>query len=280
MKKITLSACLLAGLALAQDVKRSETGQENGKTAQVEVLESEGKRFVLVRSFGSAEDFANFERNVQVINQKRQEAQQVQQLAQIALTTPEREARSKELEAKLTVLQSDNAAMSKNYGFDLSRQYLVVQTKLNVLSSLTNEEYIKLAADKDFKSESVVNSGDKKFLSRGSVTGTVEVEAFKLQVQRIMETRRALQQLVDLQPRLTKDADKKKVEEAVKNAQSEVNEALEEFKKSRGYDLPGEITLQTAEAKLYTLLSDEENKKLTEQSQPKKEEEKKAEEKK
>jgi len=264
---------------LAQENKPAEAAADP-KSTQVEVLEVEGKRFVLVRNFATVEDFANFERNVQVIGQKRQEAQQIQQLAQIALTTPEREARTKELEAKLTVLQSDNAAMAKNYGFDLSRQYLVVQTKLNVLSALTNEEYIKLAADKDFKAESVVNSGDKKFLARGSVAGTVEVEAFKLQVQRVMETRRALQQLVDLQPRLTKDADKKKVEDAVKNAQSEVNAALEEFKKARGYDLPNEITLQTAEAKLYTLLSDEENKKLTEQAQPKKEGEKKAEEKK
>ncbi|MFM2131304.1 MAG: hypothetical protein ACO268_05375 [Opitutales bacterium] len=279
MKNLSLLTCLCAMTLLAQENKPAEAAADP-KSTQVEVLEVEGKRFVLVRNFATVEDFANFERNVQVIGQKRQEAQQIQQLAQIALTTPEREARTKELEAKLTVLQSDNAAMAKNYGFDLSRQYLVVQTKLNVLSALTNEEYIKLAADKDFKAESVVNSGDKKFLARGSVAGTVEVEAFKLQVQRVMETRRALQQLVDLQPRLTKDADKKKVEDAVKNAQSEVNAALEEFKKARGYDLPNEITLQTAEAKLYTLLSDEENKKLTEQAQPKKEGEKKAEEKK
>ncbi len=279
MKNLSLLTCLCAMTLLAQENKPAEAASDP-KSTQVEVLEVEGKRFVLVRNFATVEDFANFERNVQVIGQKRQEAQQIQQLAQIALTTPEREARTKELEAKLTVLQSDNAAMAKNYGFDLSRQYLVVQTKLNVLSALTNEEYIKLAADKDFKAESVVNSGDKKFLARGSVAGTVEVEAFKLQVQRVMETRRALQQLVDLQPRLTKDADKKKVEDAVKNAQSEVNAALEEFKKARGYDLPNEITLQTAEAKLYTLLSDEENKKLSEQAQPKKEGEKKAEEKK
>ncbi|MEY2821428.1 MAG: hypothetical protein RL105_1000 [Verrucomicrobiota bacterium] len=279
MKNLSLLTCLCAMTLLAQENKPAEAAADP-KSTQVEVLEVEGKRFVLVRNFATVEDFANFERNVQVIGQKRQEAQQIQQLAQIALTTPEREARTKELEAKLTVLQSDNTAMAKNYGFDLSRQYLVVQTKLNVLSALTNEEYIKLAADKDFKAESVVNSGDKKFLARGSVAGTVEVEAFKLQVQRVMETRRALQQLVDLQPRLTKDADKKKVEDAVKNAQSEVNAALEEFKKARGYDLPNEITLQTAEAKLYTLLSDEENKKLTEQAQPKKEGEKKAEEKK
>jgi len=275
MKKLTAFLCFCALSAIAQETKPADAKPADPKTAQVEVLEVEGKRFVLVRNFAAVEDFANFERNVQVINQKRQEAQQVQQLAQIALTTPEREARSKEFEAKLAVLQSDNATMAKNYGFDLSRQYLVVQTKLNVLSALSNEEYIKLAADKEFKSESVVNAGDKKFLNRGSVSGAVEVEAFKLQVQRVMETRRALQQLVDLQPRLTKDADKKKVEDAVKNAQSEVNAALEEFRKSRGYDLPGEITLQTAEAKLYTLLSDEESKRLGDQTPAKKDEEKK-----
>ncbi len=275
MKKLTAFLCLCALSATAQETKPADAKPADPKAAQVEVLEVEGKRFVLVRNFAAVEDFANFERNVQVINQKRQEAQQVQQLAQIALTTPEREARSKEFEAKLAVLQSDNATMAKNYGFDLSRQYLVVQTKLNVLSALSNEEYIKLAADKEFKSESVVNAGDKKFLNRGSVSGAVEVEAFKLQVQRVMETRRALQQLVDLQPRLTKDADKKKVEDAVKNAQGEVNAALEEFKKSRGYDLPGEITLQTAEAKLYTLLSDEESKRLSDQTPAKKDEEKK-----
>jgi len=275
MKKLTAFLCFCALSAIAQETKPADAKPADPKTAQVEVLEVEGKRFVLVRNFATVEDFANFERNVQVINQKRQEAQQVQQLAQIALTTPEREARSKEFEAKLAVLQSDNATMAKNYGFDLSRQYLVVQTKLNVLSALSNEEYIKLAADKEFKSESVVNAGDKKFLNRGSVSGAVEVEAFKLQVQRIMETRRALQQLVDLQPRLTKDADKKKVEDAVKNAQGEVNAALEEFRKSRGYDLPSEITLQTAEAKLYTLLSDEESKRLGDQTPAKKDEEKK-----
>lgn len=275
MKKLTAFLCICALSATAQETKPADAKPADPKAAQVEVLEVEGKRFVLVRNFAAVEDFANFERNVQVINQKRQEAQQVQQLAQIALTTPEREARSKEFEAKLAVLQSDNATMAKNYGFDLSRQYLVVQTKLNVLSALSNEEYIKLAADKEFKSESVVNAGDKKFLNRGSVSGAVEVEAFKLQVQRVMETRRALQQLVDLQPRLTKDADKKKVEDAVKNAQGEVNAALEEFKKSRGYDLPGEITLQTAEAKLYTLLSDEESKRLSDQTPAKKDEEKK-----
>ncbi|MGA0133957.1 MAG: hypothetical protein ACO3ND_06335 [Opitutales bacterium] len=272
---ITLSAALVSAQdTKAADPKAADPKAADPKTAQVEVLEVEGKRFVLVRNFGSVEDFAGFEKNVQIISQKRQEAQQISQLAQIALTTPEREARKKELESKMTVLQSDNATMQKNYGFDLMRQYMVVQTKLNILSTLSNEEYIKMAADKNFKADTVVNSGDKKLLRRGEVTGAVEVERFKQQVQRVLESRKALQQLVDLQPRLTNEADKKKVEDAMKSAQADVNAALEDFKKARGYDLPAELTLQTAEAKLYTLLTDEENKRLKEQSQPKKEEKK------
>ncbi|MCX6920055.1 MAG: hypothetical protein NTX20_01845 [Verrucomicrobia bacterium] len=246
------------------------------KDVQVEVLDVDGKRFVLVKNIGSAEEFANFEQNVKIISQEKADATQVKQLSELALTTPEREARNRELEGKLARLQADNTAMAKAYGFDLSRQYTVIPTKLLILTALSNDDYIKLAAGKDFKAESVINGGDnKKFLLKDTVTGAVDVESFKLLVQRVLESRKALQQLVELQPRLTKEEDKKKVEEALKNAQSEVNKALEEFKKARTYDLPNELTIQTGEAKLYTLLSDEEKKSLQAQVDSKKDEAKK-----
>ena len=54
-----------------------------------------------------------------------------------------------------------------------------------------------------------------------------------------------------------------------------MNKALEDFKKARTYDLPNELTIQTAEAKLYTLLSDEEKKSLQAQVDSKKDEAKK-----
>jgi len=81
----------------------------------------------------------------------------------------------------------------------------------------------------------------------------------------VLEAKRGLQQLVEAQPRFTKAEDKKKIEEAIKNTQAEVNKSLEEFKKSRGYDIPNEFNIQTAQAKLYTLLSDEEQKNLQNQ---------------
>jgi len=281
MKTLALLFSVLALGAYAADEAKPVAAPvapvaEAPKDVQVEVLDVDGKRFVLVKNIGSAEEFANFEQNVKVISQEKADATQVKQLAELALTTPEREARTRELEGKLARLQADNTAMAKAYGFDLSRQYTVIPTKLLILTALSNDDYIKLAAGKDFKAESVINGGDnKKFLLKDTVTGAVEVESFKLLVQRVLESRKALQQLVDLQPRLTKEEDKKKVEEALKNAQSEVNKALEEFKKARTYDLPNELTIQTAEAKLYTLLSDEEKKSLQAQVDSKKDEAKK-----
>jgi len=281
MKTLALLFSVLALGAYAADEAKPVAAPvapvaEAPKDVQVEVLDVDGKRFVLVKNIGSAEEFANFEQNVKVISQEKADATQVKQLAELALTTPEREARTRELEGKLARLQADNTAMAKAYGFDLSRQYTVIPTKLLILTALSNDDYIKLAAGKDFKAESVINGGDnKKFLLKDTVTGAVDVESFKLLVQRVLESRKALQQLVDLQPRLTKEEDKKKVEEALKNAQSEVNKALEEFKKARTYDLPNELTIQTAEAKLYTLLSDEEKKSLQAQVDSKKDESKK-----
>ena len=62
---------------------------------------------------------------------------------------------------------------------------------------------------------------------------------------------------------------RKKIEEAIRNTQTEVNKSLEEFKKTRGFEIPVEFNIQTAEAKLFTLLSDEEKKSLDEKTEPK-----------
>ena len=134
-------------------------------------------------------------------------------------------------------------------------------TAIKVLTALSNDEYTKLANSKDFKAESVITDADgKKLLLKETIKGAVEVESFGIQVSQVNETKRGLQQLIEAQPRFTKDEEKKKIEEAIKNTQAEVNKSLEEFKKSHGYEIPNELHYQTTQAKLYTLLSDEEQK--------------------
>lgn len=249
-----------------EKAKPAAPAPEVPQTVQVEVLDSNGKKFILVKSIGSAEEFAAFEKDAQAITADQKDAALTKQLLDLALTTPEKEARGRELDGKFKKLQATNATMAKTYNFDLTRQYLIVPTSVKVLTILTNEEYAKLAAAKDFKADSVItNADDKKLILKETIKGAAEVEAFQQQVRRVLEAKRGLQQLVEAQPRFTKAEDKKKIEEAIKNTQAEVNKSLEDFKKSRGYEIPNEFNIQTAQAKLYTLLSDEEQKSLQSQ---------------
>jgi hypothetical protein len=267
MKLLPISLMVLSLTCYADEkVKPATPAPEAPKSVQVEVLDSNGKRFVLVKNIESAEEFAAFEKDAQAITADQKDAALTKQLLDLALTTPEKEARSRELDGKFKKLQATNANMAKTYNFDLTRQYLVVPTSVKVLTILSNDEYTKLAAAKDFKPESVTaGPDDKKLMLKETIKGAAEVEAFQQQVRRVLEAKRGLQQLVEAQPRFTKAEDKKKIEEAIKNTQAEVNKSLEEFKKSRGYDIPNEFNIQTAQAKLYTLLSDEEQKNLQNQ---------------
>ena len=180
-----------------------------------------------------------------------------------ALTTPEREARSHEIAAKQAKLQADNEAMGKLYGgFSILRPYQLVPTKILFLTPLSNDEFTKVSAAKDFKPESVLSVEDKKFLVRDTIAGAVEVETFSVLLKQIAETKTQLQQLVDLQPKLKTDEDKKKAEEAVKATQERVNKLSEEFKKSRGFDYPSENGTIPAEAKLFVQITEAEKAQL------------------
>jgi hypothetical protein len=272
MKKLLLLVSSLLSIASqAADPKPATPAtSEVPKSIQVEVLDADGRRFVLVKVITSAEEFVAFEKDTQAITAERKQAELTKQLADIAITTPEKEARGKQLEAQLAKLTENNSKMAKTYNFDLTRQYIIVPTAVRVLTALSDEDYKKFSSAKDFKADSVVTLGEnKKFQIRDSIKGPAEVETFKMQVGRVLETKRALQQLIDAQPRFTKDEDKKKIEEAIKNTQSEVNKSLEEFQKNRGFEMPNEFTIQTTEAKLYTLLTDEEKKSLDEKVQSK-----------
>jgi hypothetical protein len=267
MKLLPISLMVLSLTGYADEkVKPATPAPEAPKSVQVEVLDSNGKKFILVKSIESAEEFAAFEKDAQAITAEQKDTALTKQLLDLALTTPEKEARSRELDGKFKKLQATNDNMAKTYNFDLTRQYLVVPTSVKVLTIVTNDEYTKLAAAKDFKPDTVVaGPDDKKLILKETVKGAAEVEAFQQQVRRVLEAKRGLQQLVEAQPRFTKAEDKKKIEEAIINTQAEVNKSLEEFKKSRGYEIPNEFNIQTAQAKLYTLLSDEEQKNLQSQ---------------
>jgi hypothetical protein len=256
---LAFSALLFAPL-FAQD---STAKPDAAKPNTIEVIEVQGRRLALVRLIPTAAEFQTFQQRVEAITNERKDTALTKQLLDAALTTPEKEARQRQLDAKMQKLVAANAEMNKAFGFDLTRQYVVVPTKLSIYQLLTDDEYVKLAASSDFKKESVIEAdGGKKLQSKGTVTGAVEVETFQIQIRGIGETKKRLQELLDLQPKLTKPEDKKKVEEAIQRGQKDVNEAEANFATAQKYVFSEKLATQIAEAKLYVLLSDEENKQV------------------
>jgi len=275
---------LIAALALtlnAQDAKPDADQKptlEVGKAAAAaataaEAPKADQKFFAQVWTATSPQEFVNFQQRIRILSQQVEEFKRSQLFLENALTTPEREARSHEIAAKQAKLQADNEAMGKLYGgFSILRPYQLVPTKILFLTPLSNDEFTKVSAAKDFKPESVLSVEDKKFLVRDTIAGAVEVETFQVLLKQIAETKTQLQQLVDLQPKLKTDEDKKKAEEAVKATQERVNKLSEEFKKSRNFNYPSENGTIPAEAKLFVQITEAEKAQLDKANAPKTEE--------
>ncbi len=263
---------LFAALALTLNAQDAKPGADLKPTLEVgkaaaaaaaEAPKADQKFFAQVWTATSPQEFVNFQQRIRILSQQVEEFKRSQLFLENALTTPEREARSHEIAAKQAKLQADNEAMGKLYGgFSILRPYQLVPTKILFLTPLSNDEFTKVSAAKDFKPESVLSVEDKKFLVRDTIAGAVEVETFSVLLKQIAETKTQLQQLVDLQPKLKTDEDKKKAEEAVKATQERVNKLSEEFKKSRGFDYPSENGTIPAEAKLFVQITEAEKAQL------------------
>ena len=209
----------------------------------------------------SINDCANFQNNVQVLAKQFEELKRLQMFLENALTTPEKEARGHEIAAKTAKLKGDNESMTKLYnGFSIERPYQFTATKAVIATPISNEEFAKISSAKDFKAESIISTGEKKFQIRDTISGQGEVETFGLSYKRITDAKAQLQQLIDLQPKLTNDADKKKVEKAIKEIQDDLSHNLDEFKKARGFDFNAEAITLPSEARLSVQITEEEKK--------------------
>jgi len=270
---MTKFSFLLAALCVslnAQEAKPAET-----KAAAPEVKLAGGAKaeqkayFAEVWNGKSIAECLTFQKNVQVLGQQVEELKRLQVFLENALTTPEKEARGHEIAAKQAKLKGDNESMGKLYnGFSIERPYQLSFTKAVIATPISNEEFTKLSGAKDFKPDTIIAVGEKKFHIRDTISGQGEVETFGLSLKRITDAKAQLQQLIDLQPKLTKEDDKKKVEKAIKEIQDELTKSLGEFKQSRGFEFNSEAITLPAEAKLAVQITEEEKKAIEAKSAP------------
>jgi len=264
MNKFSL---LLAALCVSLNAQEAKPADSKAAAPAPEVKLSGGAKsepkayFAEVWVGKNIAECLNFQKNIQVLGQQVEELKRLQIFLDNALTTPEKEARGHDIAAKTAKLKGDNESMTKLYnGFSIERPYQFVATKAVIATPISNEEFAKISAAKDFKPDTIISTGEKKFQIRDTVSGQVEVETFGLALKRITDAKAQLQQLIDLQPKLTKDDDKKKVEKAIKEIQDDLSQSLEEFKKARGFDFNAEAITLPSEARLSIQITEEEKK--------------------
>jgi hypothetical protein len=264
---------LLAALCVSLNAQEAKPAESKAAAPEVKLAggaKTEPKAyFAEVWNGKSIAECLTFQKNVQVLGQPVEELKRLQVFLENALTTPEKEARGHEIAAKQAKLKGDNESMGKLYnGFSIERPYQLSFTKAVIATPISNEEFTKLSGAKDFKPDTIIAVGEKKFHIRDTIIGQGEVETFGLSLKRITDAKGQLQQLIDLQPKLTKDDDKKKVEKAIKEIQDDLSKSLDEFKKARGFDFNAEAITLPSEAKLAVQITEEEKKAIEAKSAP------------
>ena len=266
---------LLAALCVSLNAQEAKPAETKAAAPAPEIklagsAKSEPKTYLAeVWNGKTIAECLTFQKNVQVLGQQVEELKRLQVFLENALTTPEKEARGHEIAAKQAKLKGDNESMGKLYnGFSIERPYQLSFTKAVIATPISNEEFTKLSSAKDFKPDTIISNGEKKFQIRDTISGQGEVETFGLSLKRITDAKTQLQQLIDLQPKLTKDDDKKKVEKAIKEIQDDLTKSLGEFKQSRGFDFNAEAITLPAEAKLAVQITEEEKKAIEAKSAP------------
>ncbi len=113
-----------------------EAARRDSKTAEGELIERDTGKFRLIATINGVPANEEFRRNVALVQNQR--AAIIKARAELdGLSGDARTAREKEIAAAEKQLEENNAAMTKHYGFSLTRNYLleIVQSELYVKKS-------------------------------------------------------------------------------------------------------------------------------------------------
>ena len=216
----------------------------------------------VVLTISNQASLARFQQELQTLGQHFGRLQQLQQRIQVALTTVERDALTKVAEAELKDFNEKDAVFAKVWGFNIpaigNRQATFVNTGLRLLAVVTEEELAKARADKNFKEEQVIVSGDRRLLQTAEIRGFDLVVQFE-QFAKVLQTRRdAFLQLTELLKRAEKDEDKTRIQAQLDQTRELLEKGNKEMVESVGYSITHNYEVEILESKFVILLNQEE----------------------
>lgn len=271
----TLLLALAAPLATAQSTPAPApaTTPESAAAAKQaplpnaeEVIEQNGKKFILVSTIKTPATNREFQNNVAIIRQQRNIAIELKRRIDQALTTPEKEALQQKLDEAVKKLDDDNKLMVKTYGFSLMRNYMLQIVKTHLYLPLDDEQYGKLPAtertperittqtvkDKDGKEQTI------RLLHIATITGVADNDIFRQNVQLVQNQRQRILQLTEAIKQFKNEKDKKRFEEELAKSTETLQKNNEAMIKQYGFSLANNYTLEIETCHLYMAVSEEE----------------------
>ncbi len=195
----------------------------------------------------------------------------INQRIQMALTTAEKDALGKVREQEIRDLDAKDSLFHKVYNFRVAglagRPHRIYPTVIRLLTPATDEEITKARAAADFKEESVVIRGDRKFVVISTMSGE-HIPLFERNVNLVQAQRQNLIQIKAAIEQNTGEA-KTKLEEQFKKDEETLLKNNEEMIKTYGFSLARNFDVEILQGIFFVALTAEEAQKpLPEQPAP------------
>ncbi|MFN5804080.1 MAG: hypothetical protein ACK467_00430 [Opitutia bacterium] len=207
------------------------------------------------------EAIVRFQQELNAHGQQFGRLRQLQQRAQTALTTPEKDALGKVLETEVKDFTEKDAIFARRY-FSLpviaDRQTALVNTKIRLHAVVNEEEAAKARAAKDFKEEDLVVRGERRLLRVADLLSLDAIVMFERFAKELQARRDAFIQLRSLHERAGSEEEKTKLKELLDQAAQALDKGNQEMAQSVGYSITHNYEVEVLEAKFVILLNQEE----------------------
>lgn len=207
------------------------------------------------------EAIVRFQQELNAHGQQFGRLRQLQQRAQTALTTPEKDALGKVLETEVKDFTEKDGIFARRY-FSLpviaDRQTALVNTKIRLHAVVNEEEAAKARAAKDFKEEDLVVRGERRLLRVADLLSLDAIVMFERFAKELQARRDAFVQLRSLHERAGSEEEKTKLKELLDQAAQALDKGNQEMAQSVGYSITHNYEVEVLEAKFVILLNQEE----------------------
>jgi hypothetical protein len=269
---LTAAAFLAAPAAFAQTAPAPATSPTasaapvTADSQKLDIVTQDGKKYLLISSIRGIQGNYEFQQNVQIIQNQRQQVVELTRRRDIAFTTPEKEAIAQRIVSEEKSLKDNNKKMFDAYGFTLTQQYWLQVHKSRIYSPIADEDYNKLSDADKRKPDFIISrpSRDKddkpttiRLKQIAEVDGFVKNDSLRSDAQQVQALRQRADQLAQVQTQVKTDEDKKKVAEASKKIEDELLKKNEETQKAYGFNLTSAWALEVEDSQLRIPVTDE-----------------------